>query len=46
LIVITHKATLIDLVDRVIVMDQGRVVADGPKDKVLNPQNANKAAPS
>jgi ATP-binding cassette subfamily C protein LapB len=43
LIVITHKGTLIDLVDRVIVMDQGRVVADGPKDKVLNPQNANKA---
>lgn len=38
LIVITHKGTLLDLVDRVIVMDQGRVVADGPKDKVLNPQ--------
>jgi ATP-binding cassette subfamily C protein LapB len=43
LIVITHKGTLIDLVDRVIVMDQGRVVADGPKEQVLNPQNANKA---
>ena len=43
LIVITHKGTLIDLVDRVIVIDQGRVVADGPKDTVLNPQNANKA---
>lgn len=42
LIVITHKATLMDLVDRVIVMDQGRVVADGPKDKVLNPQAVNK----
>lgn len=42
LIVITHKATLMDLCDRVIVMDQGRVVADGPKDKVLNPQAANK----
>lgn len=42
LIVITHKATLMDLVDRVIVIDQGRVVADGPKDKVLNPQAVNK----
>ena len=42
LIVITHKATLMDLCDRVIVMDQGRVVADGPKDKVLNPQAATK----
>jgi len=38
LVVITHKATLLELVDRVIVIDQGRVVADGPKDIVLNPQ--------
>ncbi len=37
LMVITHKSTLLDLVDRVIVIDQGRVVADGPKDIVLNP---------
>jgi len=42
LILITHKATLMDLCDRVIVMDQGRVVADGPKEQVLNPQAANK----
>jgi ATP-binding cassette, subfamily C, bacterial LapB len=38
LILITHKATLLELVDRVIVIDQGRVVADGPKEKVLQPQ--------
>jgi ATP-binding cassette subfamily C protein LapB len=30
-IVITHRTTILDLVDRVIVLDQGRVVADGPK---------------
>jgi hypothetical protein len=35
LIVITHKASLLELVDRVIVLDQGKVVADGPRDKVL-----------
>ena len=43
LILITHKATLLELVDRVIVIDQGKVVADGPKEKVLQPQPA--AAP-
>lgn len=37
LVVITHKSTLLDLVDRVIVIDQGKVVADGPKEIVLNP---------
>lgn len=31
LIVITHKPSLLELVDRVIVIDQGRVVLDGPK---------------
>ncbi len=35
LIVITHKASLLRLVDRVIVMDQGRVALDGPRGEVL-----------
>jgi len=35
LIVITHRFAALDLVDRVIVIDNGRVVADGPKQKVL-----------
>jgi len=34
-IVITHRGTLLSLVDRVIVMDSGRIVADGPKEEVL-----------
>jgi ATP-binding cassette subfamily C protein LapB len=37
LVVITHKSSLLDLVDRVIVVDQGKVVADGPKSLVLGP---------
>jgi ATP-binding cassette subfamily C protein LapB len=35
LLLVTHRASLLSLVDRVIVMDGGRVVADGPKDQVL-----------
>lgn len=36
LIVITHRFTALDLVDRVIVLSEGKIVADGPKDKVLS----------
>lgn len=35
LLLITHRASLLTLVNRLIVMDQGRVVADGPKEQVL-----------
>jgi ATP-binding cassette subfamily C protein LapB len=35
LLLVTHRASLLSLVNRVIVMDGGRVVADGPKDQVL-----------
>lgn len=35
LLLITHKASMLSLVDRVIVMDEGRIAADGPKDVVL-----------
>ena len=31
LIIITHRTALLELVDRVVVLDQGKVVADGPK---------------
>lgn len=36
LILITHKAQMLELVDRLIVMDGGRVVADGQKEAVLS----------
>ena len=36
LLLITHKMHLLNLVDRIIVLDRGHLVADGPKDTVLN----------
>ncbi len=35
LLISTHRTSLLGLVDRLIVLEQGRVVADGPKQKVL-----------
>ena len=35
LILITHKHQLLSLVDRLILLDQGRLVMDGPRDKVV-----------
>ncbi|MEH6468477.1 MAG: type I secretion system permease/ATPase [Porticoccus sp.] len=35
LLLITHKMNMLDLVDRLIVMDRGTIVADGPKAEVL-----------
>jgi len=35
LVLITHRGTLLSLVDRVVVFDSGRILADGPKEKVL-----------
>ena len=36
LIVATHRMPIVSLVDRIIVMGRGRVIADGPRDEVLN----------
>ncbi|MCG5261053.1 type I secretion system permease/ATPase [Cupriavidus gilardii] len=35
LIVATHRYPVLSLVDRIIVVDRGRIVRDGPKDEVL-----------
>ncbi len=34
-ILISHRTSLLDLADRIIVMDGGRIMADGPKDQVV-----------
>ncbi|ASK20128.1 MULTISPECIES: type I secretion system permease/ATPase [unclassified Halomonas] len=35
ILVVTHRTSLLSLVDRIIVMDAGKVVADGPRDTVV-----------
>ncbi|MBB6468500.1 ATP-binding cassette subfamily C protein LapB [Aminobacter lissarensis] len=35
LIISTHRYSMLEIVDRLIVVEQGRVVADGPKEKVI-----------
>lgn len=35
LVLITHRQSLLRIVDRLILIDQGRVLADGPRDKVI-----------
>ncbi len=35
LVLVSHRSSLLDLVDRLIVIDAGRIVADGPKDQVI-----------
>lgn len=34
-VLVTHKSSLLNIVDRLIVIDNGRVVLDGPKNEVL-----------
>ena len=36
MIISTHRASLLSLVDRIIVLDDGRIIADGPKATVLD----------
>ena len=36
IVLVTHRMAMLALVDRLIVMDRGRIVADGPRDEVLH----------
>lgn len=44
LVLVTHRPAVLDLVQRVVVVDAGRVVLDGPRDKVLAALQARPAA--
>lgn len=35
ILLVTHRMAMLPLVDRLVVMDKGRIVADGPRDAVL-----------
>ncbi|MDR2113476.1 MAG: type I secretion system permease/ATPase, partial [Candidatus Accumulibacter sp.] len=48
LVIVTHRTSLIDLAARIVIVDDGRIVADGPRDKViqaLQSGQVGKAAP-
>ncbi|URQ59722.1 type I secretion system permease/ATPase [Pantoea alhagi] len=42
LVLVTHRPALLKLVDRIVVMDNGRIVADGPRDEILRSASAAK----
>lgn len=42
LVLVTHRPALLKLVDRIVVMDNGRIVADGPRDEILRSAGAAK----
>jgi ATP-binding cassette, subfamily C, bacterial LapB len=44
IVLITHRSTMFDLAKRIIVVDTGRVVADGPKDQVIEALRTGKVA--
>ena len=46
LILVTHKAAMLDLVERLIVIDEGRVVLDGAKKDVLEALKGGQNAPA
>ncbi|WP_052284518.1 type I secretion system permease/ATPase [Kluyvera genomosp. 1] len=41
LVLVTHRPALLKLVDRIVVLENGKVVADGPRDTLLNQARKN-----
>ncbi len=46
LIIITHRASMLSLVERLAVLDNGRVVADGPKESVIEALRKGRVGPA
>ena len=46
LLLITHRNSMLSLVDRLIVLDYGHVVADGPKDAVIDALRKGRVGPA
>lgn len=43
-VLVTHRTSMLAMVDRVIVVDQGKIVADGPRDRILEALQAGRIA--
>ena len=43
LVLVTHRGSLLDLVDRLLVLEEGKLIADGPKDQVIGALQKNSA---
>lgn len=41
LVVATHRPAILQLVDRIIVLNEGRIIKDGPRDIILNTNKSN-----
>ncbi|XTZ39365.1 type I secretion system permease/ATPase [Salmonella enterica] len=41
LVLVTHRPALLNLVDRIVVMENGKVIADGPRDTLLKQASRN-----
>jgi len=46
LVVVTHRPSLLALVDRIVVVDDGKIVADGPKAEILAKLSGKPEAPA
>ena len=44
MLLVTHRMAMLPLVDRLVVLDQGRVVMDGPRNEVLRKLQSGPAA--
>ncbi|MCY1434915.1 type I secretion system ATPase [compost metagenome] len=46
LLLVTHRTAMLALVDRLVVLDGGRIVADGPKDAVIEALRKGQVGPA
>jgi ATP-binding cassette subfamily C protein LapB len=44
LVVATHRTRMLDIVDRIVVIDNGGIILDGPKDQILATMRGNRSA--
>jgi ATP-binding cassette subfamily C protein LapB len=44
LVVATHRMRMLDIVDRIIIIDQGGVILDGPRDQILATMRGTRSA--